>query len=202
MPPLISIMILTGPEIEAQVKEGNITISPFDPHNVGPNSVDLCLHKDMLVYDVRRGREPEARPPQVNEYGTGSLYSEPLDMKADNRTQRLEISSGEGTILDPGRLYLCRTIEEVGSTRFVPIVEGRSSIGRLGIHVHVTAGFCDIGFRGTITLEVHVIHPVRIYPNIPFCQVYFLEPRGELKMYEGRYQGQTNPVPSRFGEPQ
>ena len=120
-----------------------------------------------------------------------------LDMKAENETHKLEIPE-DGLILWPGILYLARTVETIGSNAFVPIVEGRSSVGRLGIHVHVTAGFCDLGFRGTITLEIHVIHPVRIYPGLPLCQTYFLEPRGEIELYKGRYQNQVEPTASRF----
>jgi dCTP deaminase len=66
------------------------------------------------------------------------------------------------------------------------------------MHVHVTAGFCDLGFRGTITLEIHVIHPIRVYPNIPICQAYFLKPQGVIELYNGRYSGQVDPTPSRF----
>jgi dCTP deaminase len=123
-----------------------------------------------------------------------------LDMRKGNTTYELEIPE-EGLILWPGILYLGRTIECIGSNKFVPIVEGRSSVGRLGIHVHVTAGFCDVGFKGTITLEIHVIHPVRVYPNIPICQAYFLKPEGKIELYKGRYQNQEDPTPSRFQMP-
>ena len=119
-------------------------------------------------------------------------------MRAENRTETLTIPE-DGLMLYPGVLYLGRTIECIGSNCFVPIVEGRSSVGRLGISVHVTAGFCDLGFKGTITLEMHVIHPVKIYPNVPICQAYFLKPEGAIELYKGRYQGQVEPTASRFG---
>ncbi len=119
-----------------------------------------------------------------------------LDMNRENKTIPLEIPE-TGIILLPNILYLGCTVECIGSNSFVPIVEGRSSVGRLGIHVHVTAGFCDLGFKGSITLEIHVIHPVRIYPNVPICQAYFLKPEGAIELYKGRYRDQLGPVPSR-----
>lgn len=200
-------MILTGPEIrrlvgigkwnqeKADRNPGNklaisgmdaIHIDPYDPELVGPNSVDLRLGDKLLVYeDVIDGRRDPHGWPMA------------LDMKKPNPTSEIEIYE-DGLILRPGILYLGRTIECIGSNKFVPIVEGRSSVGRLGIHVHVTAGFCDLGFKGTITLEIHVIHPVRIYPNIPICQAYFLEPKGAIELYKGRYMNQEEPTASRF----
>lgn len=178
-----------------------IDIDPYEPELVGPNSIDLRLGTDLVAYgweirpdypgvvNGRRSNGVRWEPPSMDE---------PLDMRGENNTVHLKIPE-EGLILQPGILYLGRTIETMGSNSFVPIVEGRSSVGRLGIHVHVTAGFCDLGFRGTITLEIHVIHPVRIYPNIPICQAYFLRPEGEIELYKGRYQNQVEPTPSRFG---
>lgn len=227
-------MILTGPEIRANVAHGvkdvkdgvrkligltrhedvttmdYIHVDPYDPELVGPNSVDLRLGDRLLVYDEgfrRHGYFSRARDPVEPILGE-SIYVEgpmvgvrhTLDMQQENATKELEIPE-EGLILWPGTLYLGRTIECIGSNKFVPIVEGRSSVGRLGIHVHVTAGFCDLGFKGTITLEIHVIHPVRIYPNIPICQAYFLEPKGAIELYKGRYMNQEEPTASRFALP-
>lgn len=192
-------MILTGPEIRRQVDIGSksecpmdwIDISPYDKSLVGPNSVDLRLHKDLLVYPAGRAILNKKGPWEVSEHV--------IDMRShDHECTEVEISN-YGTILEPGVLYLGRTIETIGSNSFVPIVEGRSSVGRLGIHVHVTAGFCDIGFRGTITLEIHVIHRVMVYRDSPVCQAYFLKPTGDIELYRGRYSGQVNPTPSRFG---
>lgn len=180
-------MILTGPEINSQIFSDGIHVDPYDPKLVGPNSIDLRLGNKLLVYkNVAR------------DFGFG-FTSIPgiLDMKKENQTVEFEIPE-EGYALKPGVLYLGRTIETIGSEKFVPIVEGRSSVGRLGIHVHVTAGFCDIGFKGTITLEIHVVHPVIIYPNLPICQAYFLSPMGAIELYKGRYQGQVEPTASRF----
>jgi dCTP deaminase len=184
-----------------------IDIDPYDPELVGPNSIDLRIGNELLVYEAGFERHQyfseEASSlksnPDRNWMGSLGLSSESvIDMNGENETHKLALPE-EGLTLWPGILYLASTIETIGSNSFVPIVEGRSSVGRLGIHVHVTAGFCDLGFRGTITLEIHVIHPVRIYPNKPICQAYFLRPEGEIELYKGRYQNQVEPTASRFG---
>lgn len=189
-------MILTGPLIEELVRDGDITVDPYDEKLVGPNSVDLRLHKDLRIYEEipQRNRGlPGAIPMRPHNHN-------PLDMKRDFPTRKFEIPE-EGEVLIPGTLYLGCTIERVGSDHFVPMVEGRSSCGRLGLQVHMTAGFCDTGFLGTITLEMTVVHPLRIYPNVPICQVFFLRPEGHIRLYEGRYQGHTEPTASRMHLP-
>jgi len=187
-------MILTGPEIKTQIFSDGIHVDPYDPNLVGPNSIDLRLGNKLLVYETATMNTGFARVPVDARH---MMRSELLDMKRENPTVELEIPE-EGYVLNPGVLYLGRTIETIGSEKFVPIVEGRSSVGRLGIHVHVTAGFCDIGFKGTITLEIHVVHPIVVYPNLPICQAYFLTPQGAIELYKGRYQGQVEPTASRF----
>lgn len=190
-------MILTGPEIEKQADEGRILISPWEHgHSLGragPNSLDLKLDSDMVVY--RRGWN-------IHRYGRvlgGVLnwFEPPMDMHADNPARHLTIPE-EGLVLQPGVLYLGRTIETVGTDHYVPMVEGRSSVGRLGMEVHITAGFCDTGFKGSITLEISVVHPLRVYAGERICQVYFTRPEGKIRLYEGRYQGQTDPTASRM----
>ena len=86
-----------------------------------------------------------------------------LDMKKPNKTKRLIIPE-EGLVLEPGRLYLGRTLEYTKTDKYVPMLEGRSSIGRLGLFIHVTAGFGDVGFSGYWTLEIFCIQPIRVYP--------------------------------------
>lgn len=181
-------MILTGPKIEDEYKNGRIRIDPLDPKLVGPNSVDLRLHNELRVYTTVRLGHPSTPPEH-----TGSV----LDMQRDNETHRITMPK-TGYLLHPGILYLGRTIEAIGSDHYVPIVEGRSSVGRLGIRVHQTAGFCDTGFHGTITLEIDVLHPVIVYPGVPICQAYFLRPDGPVRLYKGRYQDQLEATPSRF----
>jgi len=114
-------MILSGKEILLNI--GNeIKIDPFDKKKINPNSYNLSLHDELVVYDMR-----------------------PLDMKKNNKTKNIKIPD-RGLVLKPGRLYLGRTIEHTETHNLVPMIEGRSSVGRLGIFVHITAGFGDVGF--------------------------------------------------------
>lgn len=208
--------ILTGPEIHRLVDAGEITIDPYDPRLVGPNSVDCRLHKSLLVYEdgaekqkimdswMRENEKRRARctkhaipfHPSIPEFGLWPPKI--LDMGKDNPTVELEIPD-EGLVLWPGILYLGRTVERVGSDTKVPWCDGRSSVGRLGIHVHVTAGKGDTGWFGTFTLEIGVMHPIRVYANRkPLCQVTFFDTVGDLEAYKGRYQDQVAPVASRI----
>jgi dCTP deaminase len=167
-------MILTGPKIREEVEAGRIRLDPYEPKLVGPNSVDLRIAPELFCYQ------------RVI-----------LDAKRDNPIDRVPFPE-HGVVLTPGRLILSRTIETVGSEHYVPIVEGRSSFGRLGLHIHVTAGFGDLGWFGTYTLELHAVEALRIYPNVPICQVYFLRPEGEKQLYAGKYQGQVETTASRM----
>jgi len=180
-------VVLTGPEIERQVAQGKIEISPFEQKNVGPNSLDLRLHPELLVYgDLPYGPGFRPHPP-------------PLSMSGENPTPRLTIPE-EGLVLVPGTLYLGRTVEKIHTRDYVMKVDGRSSVGRLGMQIHATAGFIDTGFRGTITLEMSVIHPVRVLPNVRICQIWFMGMTGAPRLYLGRYQDQEEATPSRFHE--
>lgn len=161
--------MLTGPEIIRQRELGNITIEPFNPQIIGSNSYDLTLGPKLMGYCT------------VQE----------LDMKRNNMTWELEIPE-EGYVLQPGELYLGVTNEVAGSNAFVPCVSGRSSTGRLGIFVHITAGFGDVGFVNRWTLEITCVKPVRIYKNVRICQIYFEETVGTYKQYEGRYHSKYN----------
>ena len=167
-------MILSGLEIKKQIKKGNITIEPFCETQVNPNSYNLRLHNELLVYTDKV-----------------------LDVKKDNPTKKIIIPE-EGYVLEPGVLYLGRTVERTHTDKFVPMLDGRSSIGRLGIYTHVTAGFGDIGFDGTWTLEIQAIHPVRIYPNIKIVQISYQEITGKFELYKGRYAKQVDVTPSRL----
>lgn len=202
--------ILTGPEIRKQVDGGSIRVEPYIEENVGPNSLDLRLHDDLGVYSqfwsahhafasVPRKSWPGWSEGSMRKLAEAeaSLHGSPLDMRAGSTVRELAIPEN-GLVLYPGILYLGRTIERLGSDVYVPIVEGRSSMGRLGVQVHVTAGFCDLGFHGTITLEITVVHPVRVYAGERVCQVYFTRPEGEVELYTGRYQGQEAPTGSRM----
>jgi len=162
-------MVLTGLEIIKQVEFGNIGISDFDKKRVNPNSYNLRLHNELKIY-------------------TNSL----LDMKKKNDVESIIIHE-EGIILFPNILYLGRTMERTRTNGFVPQIEGRSSIARLGIDVHKTAGWGDDGFDNYWTLEIVVTHPVRIYPFVDFCQIIYMKTFGDASMkYNGKYQNTGN----------
>lgn len=165
-------MILSGKEIQRHIGK-EIIIEPFDQSRVNPNSYNLTLHNELLVYENHE-----------------------LDMKKLNPTKRITIPE-EGLVLEPNRLYLGRTNEFTKTEGFVPMLEGRSSTGRLGLFIHVTAGFGDVGFAGYWTLEIFCIQPVRIYPNAEICQIYYHSIEGDYEPYKsGKYQNNTDIQPS------
>lgn len=195
--------ILTGPEIEKEIEAKRIVLDPYDKNNIGPNSADMRLHKDLRVYADGFIKHRAINNPGLG-YGPLSSRVDPenyvprvLDMNGENETWDLEIPE-EGLVLYPGILYLGRTVERVGSDFYVPWFDGRSSIGRLGMHVHVTAGRGDTGWFGTVTLEIHVVHPLRVYAGKRICQASFISPQGELRKYHGRYQDQVDATASRM----
>ena len=145
-----------------------IIITPFDEKRINPNSYNLSLADELLVYE-----------------------QDELDMKKPNPTKQIVIPE-EGLLLEPNRLYLGRTNEFTKTDRYVPMLEGRSSTGRLGLFIHVTAGFGDIGFAGYWTLEIFCVQPVRIYPNVEICQIYYHDIDGEYDLYSsGKYQNNS-----------
>lgn len=165
-------MILSGLEIKKRLGK-EIVIEPYEEKYLNPNSYNLRLHNELLIYEENV-----------------------LDMKKSNKTKSLVIPE-EGLVLEPGRLYLGRTLEYTKTDKYVPMLEGRSSIGRLGLYVHVTAGFGDVGFSGYWTLEIQCIHPIRIYPGIEICQIYYHSIEGEYEKYcSGKYQNNTGIQPS------
>ena len=160
-------MILSGIEIKKRIGK-DIFIVPYDEDFVNPNSYNLRLHNELMVYDEGR-----------------------LDMKKEHRTRLIEIPE-EGLLLHPNKLYLGRTHEYTRTENLVPMLEGRSSIGRLGLYIHVTAGFGDVGFAGYWTLEIHCIEPIVVYPFVPICQIYYHTIEGEYENYiSGKYQNNT-----------
>lgn len=181
---------LTGLEIYKQVKEGRIVIDPFDENRLNPNSYNVQLAPTLKVYN-----------PNSRRWHNGQMEKcVILDAKKENETYTVDIPE-TGVCLQPGTLYLGRTVERTQTNHYVPIIDGRSSNGRLGIVIHATAGFGDIGFDGTWTLEIFVIHPTIIYPYMEIGQVSFEEPIGDTSyQYKGRYLGQTDVTASRSFE--
>lgn len=167
--------MLSGNEILNQINKGNITIEPFDEKRINPNSYNITLNNKLKVYT-----------------------EEVLDCRKNNPYKEVIIPE-EGMILYPGELYIGATNEYTETHGFVPCIDGRSSSGRLGISVHVTAGFGDNGFNGIWTLEITVVKPVRVYPNMEIGQVYYQTIDGEEgPFYNGRYQGQKEAETSRM----
>lgn len=165
-------MILSGKEIQKRLGK-DIFIEPFNPDQLNPNSYNLRLHDQLLVYEEKV-----------------------LDMKKENRARMITIPE-EGLMLEPNRLYLGRTREYTRTENLVPMLEGRSSIGRLGLFIHVTAGFGDVGFAGYWTLEIYCIQPVIIYPDVEICQIYYHTIEGDFEKYSsGKYQNNTGIQPS------
>ena len=310
--------MLTGAEIKRQYKKGNIYISDFDEKQLNPNSYNLRLHPQLLVYDrpmnslrlsnlykksfyerikdlklietVEKDRllkivdeytekikeyssyelEPEIAyepvPGRMTDGITVSLATDlissgiksgiksvqselnmsikdimheiyelkrsiitdnggyitslenkakieflfslfqsimeenPLDMHKKTDTFELEIPDS-GFTLEPGILYIGRTIETTSTDKFIPMINGRSSGGRLGISIHICAGFGDVGFNGSWTLEITCVEPVIVYPREQVAQVCYFKPYGRIGkkgLYNGRYQGQDDATASRF----
>jgi dCTP deaminase len=225
--------MLTGPEICNEIADnirGGIRIKPFSEEQVNPNSYNLRLGAQMLVYKkawplhemqtdldylqqrwdngefvLDEQKDTARQHMKALRKGLSSFRMKPLDMAVEEETVELNVPTRSrfadtgyqgGIVLYPGVLYLGHTVEYTESTKFVPAIEGRSSVGRLGICIHVTAGFGDIGFRGDWTLEITVVHPTRVYAETEVCQIAFTTTKGTVQPYEGRYQGQSGPKPS------
>lgn len=165
--------MLTGSEIKKRLGK-DIIINPFNESQLNPNSYNIRLGNKLLV------------------------YTEELDMNRNNKTREIYIPDS-GLLLQPNTLYIGSTLEYTETNNLIPCIDGRSSTARLGIIVHHTGGFGDIGFKGTWTLEIACVQPVVIYPYTEIGQIYYFEPTGDIgAVYEGRYQGQIDPISSRF----
>lgn len=212
--------ILSGPEILRAAESKDIEISPFDPARVNPASYDLLLGRHVAVYRalVQAGSAEDWDCDKMREDGSFGVPGERLrpryapgeriaavagknclDSSQENRVARYEMDD-RGFVLLPGIGYLMHTEERIRTDKFVPIIDGKSSIGRLFCFVHVTAGYGDPGFDGQYTLEVAVLHPLVVYPGMRFCQMRFHTLVGEQLSYQdkGSYKGELakGPIPS------
>ncbi|MGW1913850.1 dCTP deaminase [Streptomyces sp. NPDC002076] len=167
-------MILTGPEITAAAHDGRLRITPFAADQVNPNSYNVRLGPTLITY-------------------TGMV----LDAHRPNPTREIALGP-DGQVLQPEELYLGHTLEEVGSDTFVPLLFGRSSVGRLGLFVEITAPIGDIGFHGQWTLMLNPIRPLRVYPGMKIGQIMFFVATGAIDLYRGKYQAATGPQPSAY----
>ena len=149
-------MILSDTKILEEMARGTIVISPFDRSCLGSNSYDVHLGRWLAVY-----------------------RNEVLDARAHNEVDALEVPD-DGMLLLPQRFYLGVTQEYTETHAHVPFLEGKSSIGRLGIDIHATAGKGDVGFCNTWTLEISVKQPVRVYHGMPIGQLIYFEVSGPI----------------------
>jgi len=172
-------MILVDKTILSEIDKGNIKVVPFNREYLGTNSIDLTLNPEILVY-----------------------RNDVLDCKSINTTKPITIPN-EGMVLMPGQLYIASTNEYTETLNAVPKLEGKSSLGRLGLFIHVTAGYGDVGFKGTWTLELVATVPIRIYPNMKICQISYHgiseQPLVSYDVKEGaKYSGQSGATASKM----
>lgn len=152
-------MILSDKKILESIAIGEIVIEPYDRSCLGTNSYDVHLSKYLAVYE-----------------------DEVLDAKKHNKIREVIIGE-EGFVLQPGVLYLGVTEEYTETHNSVPFLEGKSSVGRLGIDIHATAGKGDVGFCNTWTLEISCVHPVRVYAGMPVGQLIYFAVDGEIENF-------------------
>lgn len=185
--------ILTGPLIKelattTRTPGERIVIDPYDPACVGPASYDLHLGDELREYSSHK-----------------SLYVplviDPKNPPPTRLCQWADGPSGPHMVLRPGRVYLACTREYTETHHLAAQVAGRSSWGRYGLFVHVTAGFIDPGFCGRITLELVATQPVIVRPGDLIAQIVYSTITGEYQPYRGRYQGDQGPTASRFHLP-
>jgi dCTP deaminase len=162
-------MILSDVKILEEIKKGTILIEPYNRECLGTNSYDVHLGKYLAVYKDRI-----------------------LDAKKHNEVEHFEISE-DGFVLQPNTLYLGVTEEYTETHAHVPFLEGKSSIGRLGIDIHATAGKGDVGFCNNWTLEISVAQPVRVYAGMPVGQLIYFVVDGDIEnMYNAKKSAKYN----------
>ncbi|MCY4576357.1 MAG: dCTP deaminase [Chloroflexi bacterium] len=181
-------MVLNDGEIHAEIENGRIIIDPLDLGDVQPASVDVHLSDKVLVF--RNSRRPY------------------IDIRQDvsDLTEMVEIRDDAPFILHPGEFVLGSTIEDIGlPDDLVARLEGKSSLGRIGLLIHSTAGYVDPGWRGRLTLELSNVNnlPITLYSGMPIGQISFTRLSGPAQRPYGserlgsKYQGQSEPTPSR-----
>lgn len=178
-------MILTGSEIEKEIKEGRINISPFNAQHLQPNSYDL--HLDCSEFEIFKGFD-------IDSYKFGRFYRieedkfSPIYEKYTHTGGDLQKS---GMFLEPNTCYLFSTIETTHTDYYAPMIEGVSTNARVFLTNHQTAGFGDIGFNGKWTLEIKVSEKTPVWHGMRIAQIYFHKVIGEINLYKGRYQNQN-----------
>lgn len=165
--------MLSGKKILEEINLGNIKISPFNEENLNPNSYDLTLGEIIFSYK-----------------------DSVLDVKKRNEVYREIMNKDSGYLLTPNKIYIANTVEYTESGKYIPMIEGKSSLARLGLSIHATAGFGDIGYKGVWTLELSCIQPIIIYPGMKIAQIYYNSIEGEYDEYSGKYQNSFSGTPS------
>jgi dCTP deaminase len=182
-------VVLSDRTIRAEIEAGRIVIDPFDAALIQPSSVDVRVDRRFRVFHNARYPYIDVRQPM------------------DDLTELVEVSDGEPFILHPNEFVLGQTMEQVTlPDDLVARLEGKSSLGRLGLLIHSTAGFVDSGFSGHLTLELSNVAnlPITIYHGMPIGQISFMRMDGPVESPYGsrrtgsKYQGQAEPTPSRF----
>jgi dCTP deaminase len=163
-------MILTGKKIAQEIHSKRVIITPFDFALLNPNSYNFRLGDCLKTYKKSC-----------------------LDTKTYNACETIYIHPERGICLQPNRLYLGHTYEQMGSDFYVPLIGGRSSTGRLGLFVHITAPLGDIGYHGCWTLQLKATVPIRIYARQVIGQIIFVVPQGKITPYQGKYNNQQAP---------
>jgi dCTP deaminase len=180
-------VVLSDRTIRAEIEAGRIVIEPFDSELIQPSSVDVRVDRRFRVFHNARYPFIDVRQPM------------------EGLTELVEVAENEPFILHPGEFVLGQTLEQVTlPDDVVARLEGKSSLGRLGLLIHSTAGFVDSGFSGNLTLELSNVAnlPITIYHGMPIGQISFMRMDGPVEKPYGagdsKYQGQAEPTPSRF----
>ncbi len=182
-------MVLSDKTIRSEIDAGRIVIDPFEPSLIQPSSVDVRVDHRFRVFQNSRYPYIDVRQPM------------------EDLTELVEAQGDEPFILHPGEFVLGQTLEKVTLPNdLVARLEGKSSLGRLGLLIHSTAGFVDSGFSGNLTLELSNVAnlPITIYEGMPIGQISFMRMDGPVDNPYGsgttgsKYQGQNEPTPSRF----
>ncbi len=181
--------VLSDGTIRRLVEEGRIKIDPWDPSKIQPASVDLRLGDSFRVFNNHKVAAIDLRNPP------------------DGLTEEVTIAEDEAFVIQPGEFCLARTLEWVEiPDDIVARIEGKSSLGRLGLIVHATAGFCDPGWKGTLTLELNNLTriPIKLWPGLLIAQLSFMTLDAAAERPYGsdglgsHYQGQREATASRY----
>jgi dCTP deaminase len=182
-------VVLSDRTIKSELAAGRIVVDPYDPGLVQPSSIDVRVDRKFRVFHNARYPYIDVRAPM------------------EGLTELIEVGDDDPFILHPGEFVLGQTLEAISLPNdIVARLEGKSSLGRLGLLIHSTAGFVDPSFQGNLTLELSNVAnlPITIYYGMPIGQISFMRMDGPVETPYGaegaksKYQGQAEPTPSRF----